>query len=426
MRRLAVYIGTTAGPVAIERITREPAARTSMVCLGRSARQLALSDDYDSFTAPGIGAAARAFGPFPDGGFRMDLSAPVAGGDSWQLAAFVAHAACADAEVELAVSAADADTVVWLTGSVDYDYAVGAVEHVAEKLHASSDAFAEWLALGRPVVVMLPEGESDTASNAGLPDALTWHAVHSAAEACRILNLRLPDDHAAPPPDPAASGASRPHVAWGVRRRKLGLVLALLGIAAIAAATWMQLRDQPSMDTWRRHLTHLWSRPAVEPDANGGLRPAAAPTAHAPLRLSSSWRRAPAGHTCRAVQFGETAPQSSAQPGRLSGLCGFSLELEVDADRSHVAADLIVLRGRLVAPDEEDERWRAAGPWRWSYDLPKRLPRGLAFQVLAVAGVAPVDAAWKRLLAADDTETEAEALRRSGLAVLVHRVDLQH
>ena len=392
MRRIAVFIATTAGPVAIERITLEPAARASMVCLGRSARQLPLSDDYDSFVAPGVGAVARAFGPFDAGGFRMDLAAPLSSGDSWQLAAFVAHAVLADPAAELTGDADDADVVLWLTGAVDYDYAVQPVEHVAEKLHAAEAALTGWSAAGRQVVLLLPAGANHDLAGQLLGGGWDCRAVASALDACAALDLRCPAPATAPGPAVRGAGGRR----W-------------FGLAALAVLLLVALL--------------LW-RSVADDDAAPG------PVASQPaLTLELTARRAPAGSGCVAVLFGDGVPRIGPVRGTLRDLCGIDAVLAVGDGPRFVAADLIDLHGGLLPrerpPAPLDGAVAAAGPWRWSFDLPRRSPDGQAFLFLAVAGAGPVDAAWRRLRAAEDVEAAAGELRRDGLEVTVERVVLE-
>lgn len=435
MRRLAVFIGTTAGPVAIERITHEPAARASLVCQGRSARQLALSDGYDSFVAPGIGAVARAFGPFADGGFRMDLSAPVSGGDSWQFAAFVAHAVHADPDAALASSVDEADAVVWLTGAVDYDFAVGAVDHVPEKLYAANDAFAAWLGEDRPVVLLLPEDGGAGSADGALPDGVVCHGVATAGEACRLLGLTLPPSMAAGVHDEdgeASLPAQRPR-----RRGRFALAVSLLAAALTAAALWLFSHDPVMHAWWMALVAELSSQetggrpeksqmPAAVPAVPVPVSASAPPSPSiSPLSLALTWRRAPAGKTCVDVVFSGDEPERTRQRGPARGLCGFDAALSVEPRQPFVAADLVTLRGHLMPPDPPRRPDATSGDsWNWSFEFPARSEEPVAFVILAVAGAAPVDAALRRLRSTDDVQAVAADLRRAGHAVLVHRVDL--
>ena len=64
MTMIRVYLGTTEGPVQVERITREPDASQSAVCHKRSANVfVALSAGYDAFVKPLTGVIERELGP---------------------------------------------------------------------------------------------------------------------------------------------------------------------------------------------------------------------------------------------------------------------------------------------------------------------------------------------------------------------------
>jgi hypothetical protein len=196
--RLAVFVATTSGPVRIERITRERAPQ-SMVCLRRTSTVLPISTTYDSFVRCGSGVIEKTFGPFEDGAFRLDVSDPIETGESWQLGVFVAHALSAGVKDALLGTQDTADSIVWLTGHVDYDLAVGSVGHLAEKVHASREAIATWIALGRSVTMLVHDGpDREAVMAAGVPQGARLVAVKSAADALSALDLKLPA-----PPRPA-------------------------------------------------------------------------------------------------------------------------------------------------------------------------------------------------------------------------------
>lgn len=92
--KVRVFLATTEGVVQIERITRED-ARQSAICLKRTTKVLPVSAGYDAFVRPPSGVIEREFGPYPAGAFRLDVSAPVSEGESWQLGVFAAHALAA-------------------------------------------------------------------------------------------------------------------------------------------------------------------------------------------------------------------------------------------------------------------------------------------------------------------------------------------
>ena len=157
MKDVAIFALTTGGLVQIQRITHERAP-LSMMVVGRGSERLSISDRYDDFVYPGGGPVERFFGPFPKGGFRLEVSDPINSGDSWQLAAFMAHAVLADEACHLCRDVDEADTILCLTGLVDFDGLVGGVGHIPEKLHAARSKLNEWQAAGRSPIIVVPSG----------------------------------------------------------------------------------------------------------------------------------------------------------------------------------------------------------------------------------------------------------------------------
>jgi len=136
--RVRVFVATTRGPVRVVRISQENPTVRSVVCLSGSLAALPFSTDYDAFVREPTGIVERQTG-YPV--YRTDLSAPVDGGDSWQLGLFLAHLLkCEDLLAE-GDEAAGLDLLV--TGGLDRDLNVKAVGHVAEKLERAGTAGAE-------------------------------------------------------------------------------------------------------------------------------------------------------------------------------------------------------------------------------------------------------------------------------------------
>ena len=86
--RIRVVVATTEGPSTVLRVTAEDPAVRSVVCLGRSATALPISRAYDAFVRAPTGIVERAVG---HRAFRLDVSAPIDDGDSWQLGLYLAH-----------------------------------------------------------------------------------------------------------------------------------------------------------------------------------------------------------------------------------------------------------------------------------------------------------------------------------------------
>ena len=188
MKRIAVHVATTGGPVLIQRITPEYAPQ-SMICLGRTSEVLPISADYDDFVKPGSGVIMREFGPIEENAFRLDASGPIGTGRSWQLGVYAAHAidhseACTLSNLE------DADIVLWMTGMVDYDLHIKAVDHIAEKASAAKDDFTKWLADGKRIFAIVPKGNNHKdLLSAKLPDGIEVLPVNSVEHALSPLNL---------------------------------------------------------------------------------------------------------------------------------------------------------------------------------------------------------------------------------------------
>jgi hypothetical protein len=413
---LAVFVATTSGPVRIERITRERAPQ-SMVCRGRSSTVLPISDAYDSFVRLGSGVIEKTFGPFEDGAFRLDVSDTIDTGESWQLGAFIAHA-LSDG---LLGTHETADSIVWVTGRVDCDFAVGAVGHVAEKTYASGEAIGAWLALGRSVTMIVPQGpDHEALMNAGIPSSVRIVPVKTAFDALRALKIDVP----AP------------------RRRRFS-VWAAAGLAACVVVGF-SLRSVPL------HEEQLAVAPApVERMEAIALQPVAEPvpiveTVAAPQVIKPEpvpskvvlfERRPPKGHTCAEVQFGavdavkvpieSTAPVSES---RLQGLCGLSVAVDNGAQDTYVAVVLDVISGKLLygtsKPDLFAGQTAFGGRQEWSIDLPRRLPAPFEFRVAAISADKAIGPQADWFDSQDDAAAAAQELSSKGFstAVVHHRV----
>lgn len=200
--KVHVFAATTRGPVQIERITRE-AAPLSQMCLGRTTSVLPVSPDYDAFVRPPSGVIERALGPFEPGGFRLDASDEIGDGRSWQLSVLVAHAL--HRAGRLAGPGESADAILWITGTVDVDLRVGAVDFVGEKLRATRERFAARAAEGAPpVTVVVPAANlEDAAGGHGVPGVGEILGVRDANEVLRHVGLAPAAVPAAGAPDGA-------------------------------------------------------------------------------------------------------------------------------------------------------------------------------------------------------------------------------
>ncbi|AKS41453.1 hypothetical protein [Wenzhouxiangella marina] len=173
-----VFIGTTCGPVAIQRITPEASGVQSVVCLNGTVQALPISHAYHDFVRRGTGIIAR---DFEHDAFRVDLAERVDQGVSWQLPIYVAHAVHARGQLGNGQPEAG-DTVIWATGEVGADGDVRPVERTADKLNQSLGQIQQWRQAGIQVRVLLPdtnlaEGVEQVSDLAGVA------GVHTLSEA---------------------------------------------------------------------------------------------------------------------------------------------------------------------------------------------------------------------------------------------------
>lgn len=238
MTRLAVFIPTTHGPALIERVTVLPRLDQSLVCRGKSSDKLGhMSHGYDAFVKPGTGVIARAFPASESGAYRLDVSGDVDRGDSWQLAAFLAHAIREAPDHQLAETEETADAVLWATGRVQYDYTVGAVESVGEKSATSRSAFERWAARGLPVFLLVPGGRNfDELQATGPPPAFEVHGIEGVWDACRQVGLKPGAAAAATVEATDRAEVSSTHSLWPRRLAWAALAL-LLTVAVVAGVT---------------------------------------------------------------------------------------------------------------------------------------------------------------------------------------------
>ena len=154
MNRVRVFIATTEGPVAVQKITAEDPDVPSVACRDGTTEVLAISRDYTRFVARGTGLVAALTG---HGAYRLDLDRPVDGGRSWQLPVLLAH--LLEAEGRLAGPDEPADLTLIATGEVDRDQRVRRVGRIPEKLAAASDLVARHREGGPTLVLLVPAAD---------------------------------------------------------------------------------------------------------------------------------------------------------------------------------------------------------------------------------------------------------------------------
>ena len=181
--RVRVFIATTEGPVAVQRITAEDPDVPSVACRDGTTEVLAISRDYTRFVDRGTGLVAALTG---HGAYRLDLDRPVDGGRSWQLPVLLAH--LLEAEGRLAGPDEPADLALLATGEVDRNQRVRPVGRIGEKLAAAGDLIARHAEMEPPLSVLLPAADRTPDLEARLPDGgasavriLAWERIKSLA-----------------------------------------------------------------------------------------------------------------------------------------------------------------------------------------------------------------------------------------------------
>jgi len=203
-----VVVATTEGPSLVLRVTAEDPALRSVVCLGRTTTTLPISRAYDAFVRSPSGIVERAVG---HPAFRVDVSAPIDDGDSWQLGLYLAHRL--KAAGRLAEGDAGADLALWATGRVDSDLMVHPVDRVDEKLRRSAELFA---APQTRILAVVPVAQAEAL--AALPDNVESLVVGAVGPVLRHLGLDPP-------------------MVWKPRRRRAGWPWRAVAAAVAAAAT---------------------------------------------------------------------------------------------------------------------------------------------------------------------------------------------
>ena len=114
-------------------ITAEAPDIRSVVCLNDSYQALPISAGYDQFVRRPTGIIEKLLGP---SAYRVDVSAPITQGDSWQLGLALAHILKHNDEFV----DHGGGTLIWASGEVDSQLRVNSVDHIAAtKIEASRE-----------------------------------------------------------------------------------------------------------------------------------------------------------------------------------------------------------------------------------------------------------------------------------------------
>jgi hypothetical protein len=149
-----IYIATTQGLVAIQNIMPiDDEDISSVVSINGTSTTANISGSYHNFVKKGVGIIHQMFGACS---YRVDISARIDQGNSWQVAMYLAHLAqskglLGNGEVS------QGDTVICATGEVNTtNQQVLAVGEVAVKFKLAQPQLEQWMLLGAAVQFLLP------------------------------------------------------------------------------------------------------------------------------------------------------------------------------------------------------------------------------------------------------------------------------
>lgn len=186
MSRLRVFIATTDGPSEVQSLVEEDPDIRSVVCLNGTTQSLPISKGYDAFVRKPTGVIERLTG---NRVYRLDVSRPITGGNSWQLGVYLAH--WLQSQGRLAQQNDEADGIILATGEVNArDLSIEPVGHIDEKLASAAELLAAAEEKEMAVTILMPRRDD-------LPDtAAAIHPVSSVADAQAQLQGRAKS----PPP----------------------------------------------------------------------------------------------------------------------------------------------------------------------------------------------------------------------------------
>ena len=149
-----IFIATTQGLVAVQNITPiYDEDISSVVSVNGTSTTANISGSYHNFVKKGVGIIHQMFGACS---YRVDISARIDQGNSWQVAMYLAHLAqskglLGNGEVS------QGDTVICATGEVNTsNLQVLAVSEVAMKLKLALPQLEQWTLLGANVQFLVP------------------------------------------------------------------------------------------------------------------------------------------------------------------------------------------------------------------------------------------------------------------------------
>jgi hypothetical protein len=374
---------------------------------------LPISADYETFVREPTGVIQRHFG---HPAFRVDLSAAVDGGHSWQLGLFVGHALMKsnrlghpDSDVQLTVIA---------TGEVNRDLFVLPVEHVAEKFDNIDARLQEIGADPNRTVLVVPKGNRDEVASQTTGSTVKVLAVGQVGELLDYIGISQDWTKAN---IVAAKGAELPadrsKTSRVMRLVVLLILLSIIGASWVSysphfrerATKWVQVLKNhdpgpsqaqvPAVDLMPKlppfPIPAVNSEPKakpIEPTVTKTERPRENPKE--PISITILERRAPAGYNCRDVRSGrinaETATVSltgsfAFGPSIVENLCTVDIEATGNEDGLYLFGRYQRwMKGRRGngEPNKTIDLGPQRGSVRWSADISESFSQGALFEIV--------------------------------------------
>jgi hypothetical protein len=150
-----IFIATTQGLVAVQNITPiDDEDISSVVSVNGTSTTANISSSYHNFVKKGVGIIHQMFGACS---YRVDISARIDQGNSWQVAMYLAHLAQSKGLLGNG-DVSQGDTVICATGEVNTtNLQVLAVSEVSLKLKLAQTQLDQWTLLGAKVQFLVPQ-----------------------------------------------------------------------------------------------------------------------------------------------------------------------------------------------------------------------------------------------------------------------------
>jgi len=418
VKKFAIFVATTGGPIQIERLTEERAPQ-SMICISGSTTILPISKEYHDFVRRGSGIIEREFDLIDKISFRADVSGMIDAGKSWQLGFFLAHAVVASQEANLVDNLNDADHVIWATGCVDYDLNVLKVEHLIEKLKTSADLFTNLELEKTPKTVIFPGSQSDNIddvnSTAGTAEIYKVDKLYS------LLNHLNLGSKSKPLKAKSANNDLSP---VSSQRR---LTLVAMSIIIIGFLSVWFYREWPVQDfnNVKPQATEkiIKEKPLKSSTAlikNRVSKPVDSAIEKENIKLFTL--RPPNGKSCIDVIFSGAEPKKVAisydKPERLDKVCRLLFEFYPQRNK-YIAAWLNKVSGRYIRYQKKPEALSGSKIFditqSWSIEIPRKMKDPFHYRLIVLSGDKPLSDDLKWLRRQPDIDVAQKELTANGV-----------